>query len=63
LGGRRLHLGDDNPVDWRRERFGVGGAAQRQIGTFSALHTLLLWHRQLIACKWTYAKKFGPHGS
>jgi transposase InsO family protein len=40
----------------------VGRATLREIATIATPDTLLRWHRQLIARKWTYAKKPGRRG-
>jgi transposase InsO family protein len=40
----------------------VGRAALREIATIATPDTLLRWHRQLIARKWTYTSKSGRRG-
>jgi hypothetical protein len=40
----------------------VGRAALRHIATMATPDTLLRWHRQLIARKWTYARRSGRRG-
>jgi hypothetical protein len=40
----------------------VGRAALREIATIATPDTLLRWHRQLIARKWTYGRKAGRRG-
>jgi len=59
LGGRRLRLTDADrrrlPVRAHR----VGRATLREIGTIVTPDTLLRWHRQLTARKWTYASTSG----
>src|SRR4029079_2126854 len=37
----------------------LGRRALRQLATIVTPDTLLWWHRQLITCKWTYAKRQG----
>ena len=57
LRGRRLQLTDDE-----RRRLAVRGQrlgrhVLRQVATIVTPDTILRWHRQLIARKWTYAKR------
>ena len=40
----------------------VGGAVLREIATVATPDTLMRWHRQLVARKWTYARKTGRRG-
>jgi hypothetical protein len=57
LGGRRLRLTDEDRRRLAARAYGVGRTALRQIATIATPDTLLRWHRQLIARKWTYARK------
>src|SRR5690242_3763513 len=59
LGGRRLRLTDDDRRRLAARAYRLGRAALRDIGTIATPDTLLRWHRQLIARKWTYAKGAG----
>ena len=55
----RLRLAD---VDRRRlaiHGYRLGRRRLRNVATIVTLDTILRWHRQLIARKWTYAKKRG----
>jgi transposase len=62
LGGRRLHLTDDDRRRLAARAYRVGRAALLEIATIATPDTLLRWHRQLIARKWTYARKSRPRG-
>ena len=59
LGGRRLRLTNDDRRRLAARAYLVGRAALREIATIATPDTLLRWHRQLIACKWTYAGRSG----
>jgi hypothetical protein len=59
LGGRRLRLTDDDRRKLAARAYRLGRAALREVATIVTPDTLLRWHRQLIARKWTYAKH-GP---
>jgi putative transposase len=59
LGGRRLRLTDADRRTLAARAYRLGRAVLREIATIVSPDTLLRWHRQLIARKWTYAKH-GP---
>src|SRR5512144_2178272 len=59
LAGRRLRLTDDDRRRLAARAYRVGRAALREIATIATPDTLLRWHRQLIARKWTYARQPG----
>ena len=56
LGDRRLRLTDDDRRRLAARAYQVGRAVLREIATIATPDTLLRWHRQLIARKWTYAR-------
>jgi transposase InsO family protein len=56
LGGRRLRLTDDDRRRLAARAYRLGRQALRKVATIVTADTLLRWHRQLIAQKWTYAK-------
>ena len=62
LGPRRLRLSDDDRRRLAARAHRVGRATLRQIATIATPDTLLRWHRQLIARKWTYARTPGRRG-
>jgi hypothetical protein len=57
LGGRRLRLTDDDRRRLAARAFRLGRQALRQMATIVTPDTLLRWHRQLIARKWTYPSR------
>ena len=59
LGGRRVRLTDDDRRRLAARAYRVGRRTVREIATIATPDTLLRWHRQLIARKWTYARKPG----
>jgi hypothetical protein len=62
LGGRRLGFTDEDRCRLAARAYRVGRAALREIATIATTDTLLRWHRQLIARKWTYARRPGRRG-
>jgi len=57
LGRRRVRLTDDDRRKLAARAHRIGRQALRSVATIVGPDTLLRWHRQLIARKWTYAKK------
>src|SRR3981081_3047504 len=61
LGTRRLRHRRRSPTTAARA-YRVGRAALREIATIATPDTLLRWHRQLIAKKWTNRRPPGRPG-
>ena len=57
VGGRRLRLTDDDRRKLVARAYRLGRQALREVASIVTPDTLLRWHRQLIACKWTYARQ------
>jgi hypothetical protein len=62
LGGIRLRLTDADRRRLAARACRLGRQRLRQIATIGTPDTLLRWHRQLIARKWTHATRSGPRG-
>jgi hypothetical protein len=62
LGWRRLRLTDDDRRRLAARAFRLGRRALRHIATIVTPDTLLRWHRQLIAGKWTYPRRSQRRG-
>ena len=57
LGGRRLRVTDDDRRRLAIRAQKLGRTALREVATIVTPDTLLRWHRQLVARKWTYSRK------
>lgn len=57
LRGRRLQLTDDDRRRLAVRAYRLGRGRLRELATVVTPDTLLRWHRQLIARKWTYARR------
>jgi putative transposase len=62
LRGRRLQLTDDDRRRLAVRAYRLGRGRLRQIATVVTPDTLLRWHRQLVARKWTHARRCPSRG-
>src|SRR5262245_61932190 len=62
LGGRRLRLTNDDRRRLAVRAFRLGRRALNQVATIVTPDTLLRWHRQLIARKWTHPRRSQRRG-
>jgi len=63
VGERRLRLTDDDRRRLAMRAHRVGRNALRDLATIVTPDTLLRWHRQLVARKWTHMKQTGRRGA
>jgi putative transposase len=63
IGRRRLRLTDDDRRRLAIRAYRLGREALREVATIVTPDTLLRWHRQLVARKWTYpGRRTGRRG-
>jgi hypothetical protein len=63
IGERRLRLTDDDRRRLAVRAYRLGREVWRDVATIVTPDTLLRWHRQPVARKWTYARKGSSHRS
>jgi len=61
VGGRRLRLTDDDRRRLAIRAYRLGRQALREVATIVTPNTLLRWHRQLVARKWTHPSRRTGH--
>jgi hypothetical protein len=62
VGRRRLRFTDDDRRRLSERAHRLGRQALRNVATIVTPDTLLRWHRQLVARKWTYPRKRTTRG-
>ena len=60
LRGKRIRFTDAERALLARKAKAVGRKALRELDTIVSPATLLRWHRQLVAQKWTFVYRRGP---
>ena len=60
LGGRRIIFTDAERRTLAEKTRAVGRKTLRELGTIVTPETLLRWHRELVACKWTFIERRRP---
>jgi putative transposase len=57
LGGRRIIFTDAERRGLAEKAIAVGRKTLRDLGTIVTAETLLRWHRELVARKWTFIER------